>query len=257
MSQPTTVNTGGNLLGNLKITAQQIRSACLDAPSGNQEMTVARSADAIVAACVAMQQAQVAAATGMSNPVYSPGERAKQGSAAIRGAVKTVRDAADELEQAADKTRTSLEAALLPKLPAGTSEAAVFSRLEQLTKIVEDFQGTPSDKIESIKKLLQNALQSEDQLSSYVICHEMRYVFLHIGLNWTAVLQALVKAIGRATSDDNQPTPGAALLALLQRGGPGTIGELTDASRYLAVKAEQDWAEYLRRSNPNLYSFQK
>jgi len=216
-----------NLYGDLRITVKDVQLAANDAPGAIAELLV-NALTGLIAGMEGLTQAQAEAARIMSDAKFSTAYRVDSANATVEAAVSAANGAATALEGAAAKARTALEQSFLPKAPSG-------------------FQGTPMDRIGSVTALLSNALQSDDQLTAFVLTTRMQFVYLAAGLKDDDVKQAFAQALGAQVNPDGSPKSGAALLSLLQRGGAGTVNGLIVVAKNLIYRQAEAFRANMAR----------
>jgi len=248
MSQPTTTTT--TLFGDVKFYLTKIEAAAdadglLDRPSESNAMVT--SGRRLVAGLDAMVQARANIESIMTNGRYSLPERIRQRDASMAGAFKTADDATDAFESTMASSRRGLEKRLLPKVPKDASEAAVFDRKEDISALVRNYAGPPSSRVASVAKLLRDALESGDALTSYVVAGgPMTFVYQGVGLSAEALQQAFAEVIGQVTNPDGgKPAKGAAMLALLQSAGVGTPAGMLVIARNLIFQWRKTYTEQI------------
>jgi hypothetical protein len=233
-----TLDNKSNLYGDLRLAAKTILLAVDDAPSAIAG-PLASAVNGVIAGMEALTQAEAEAARILSDTKYSTAYRVDSANATVEAAVSAADGAVSALESAAAKARTALEASFLPKAPSGTTEDVWIDRKQDLTNLVQGFQGTPMDKLASLSNLLANAIQSGDQLTAYVLRNKMQFVYLAIGLQNDDVARAFATAMGAQVNADGSAKFGASLLALLQSGGAGTVsGVVVVAKNLISRQAE-------------------
>ncbi len=252
MSTPQ-VNTSNksNLLGGLRVAMGEITRAAASAPMSVRNDLIGAMSDCVFN-LEQVTQSQAEASRILADMRYSGQEKLRQAQALMSKSFQASAAANNALVVSATKARKQLEQSLLPKPPKDVSEALMLDRKQDLTALLNATNGTPSDKIAAVAKALRRALQTGDDLTSYVLQTQMAWVYAANGMASEAVLQAFAGILGEPpTEDDNDPSddraplPGALLLASLQRGGPNTVAGMLAVAGVLLYQAQQAWQSWI------------
>jgi hypothetical protein len=245
MSGPQTdrPNTS-NLNGDLRIYQKVIIEAAARAPLSIRNDIVGGVAD-VIYYLDNLTQWRAEANQALGDPRYSAQEQLRQANVIMSDAFKASDAANNTLAQAIADARKQLEASLLPKAPRDMTEALMLDRKADLTLLLQNTPGVAADKVEALKKELRRALQTDDQLTAYVLANKMQFIYRAAGIDLGTITQAYAAVLGEPVDDGSRdPLPGAQLLASLQRGGPNTVLGVRDVARNRLFQAQDGWQKY-------------
>lgn len=234
------VGNAVSLVAELRAYVESVQSVARssNAPSSIVNPLV-RAMDDALSAINGVQQAQADAAAYMANPDprLNKAAIADSANAIVQKAGDAATRAVEALDAALRDAVTALEKTMKPAAPKGVDSAMLAFRAGQLADVIKHEAGSdnPSAAVRCISDLLQEALDQDDALTVYVLAGgmlDLTYRALGVTASYRDLLsRRIAEALGRDQGED--AVGGASLLALLKRGGPGTVAGAVTMARYI------------------------
>ena len=205
--------------------------------------------DALLNLALAVEQLEDAkgrAANVQTQPQYIAQYKLDQTHALIDPAYTKANGAIDDLASAIDKARTAAQKAVLGgNVPAKDSPLAAF-QAEQIVKALEAVPSGGLARVNRIVKFLTDAQASGDSITAgLVLSGQLDVALDRLGVSKPMLFAQLGQAVQASPVADSTTTRNAELLAVLSRGGSGTIVGLPDAARYVLTNDQKSYNTWL------------
>lgn len=218
----------GGLSVNANTQARPISSALLD----------------LAVAVERLEDAKAKAATILSDSRFLAQYKSDQAHAVVDPAYAKASAAVAAVSAALDTARAAARKAVLGggNVPAKDSPMAAF-QADQIVKALEKTPDGGLARVNLLAKYLRDAQTRGDTITVDVILNRLDVVYDRLGINTGLIFSQLAQVVQASPVPDTSGN--AELLAMLSRGGSGTISGLVDTARYVLKSDQESYNKWL------------
>lgn len=192
-----------------------------------------------------LEDMRATTANMLSDPKLGSQDKYGNATTVMGAAYKAASASVDALERALDTARTATRKTLLGgNVPAVDSPLAQFTA-EQITKALEHTADGGLARTDLLAKYLRDAQVRDDAVTIDVILNRLHVVYDRLGIQPELIYRQLARVVQQSPVQDADMTDNAALLALLERGGSGSLNGLVVAARYTLSSDQEGYTKWL------------